>query len=207
MVEAYNLFIGGYIPKVEPKNSVHNRRELKNKYKSIVSLNNSNPLAMIRLSADTQKYALNVKELSMEMVEASQNALNGQGDQGKSATKDTMEIFNRLLKASDEYGVLKNEPSRPGAELRRLVAGFESELSASGIEVDENGYLKVADEESFRTPTSFLQALRDKADYMSMNPMEYVEKKVYSYAHLRRGDVGSSYASSAYSGMLFNSYC
>ena len=47
MVEAYNYYAGGFIPKVNPKTNVHNRRELKNKYKSIVALNNANPLAMI----------------------------------------------------------------------------------------------------------------------------------------------------------------
>ena len=73
MVEVYNYFIGGYIPKVSPKTNVHDRKELKNKYKSIVSLNNANPLAMIRLSPDTQIYALDVKEISMEMGEAAQN--------------------------------------------------------------------------------------------------------------------------------------
>ena len=40
-----------------------------------------------------------------------------------------------------------------------------------------------------------------------MNPMEYVEQKVYSYAHLYRNDIGTAYESSLYSGMLFNSYC
>ena len=42
MVEAYNYYAGGFIPKVNPKTNVHNRRELKNKYKSIVALNNAN---------------------------------------------------------------------------------------------------------------------------------------------------------------------
>ena len=42
---------------------------------------------------------------------------------------------------------------------------------------------------------------------MSMNPMEYVDKKVYSYAHLYRSDIGTAYQASAFSGMLFNSYC
>ena len=42
---------------------------------------------------------------------------------------------------------------------------------------------------------------------MSMNPMEYVDKKVYSYAHLHRNDVGYAYAQSIYTGMFFNSYC
>ena len=107
MIAAYNLYLGGFLPEVSPKNSIHNKRELKNKYKSIVSLNNANPLVMVKLSADTQAYALNVKEMSMELSEASQD----------------------------------------------------------------------------------------------------VDKKVYSYAHLYQSDIGTAYQASAFSGMLFNSYC
>ena len=48
MIAAYNLYLGGFLPEVSPKNSIHNKRELKNKYKSIVSLNNlSNPDVII----------------------------------------------------------------------------------------------------------------------------------------------------------------
>ena len=56
-------------------------------------------------------------------------------------------------------------------------------------------------------PSDFLQKLKEKCDYMSMNPMEYVDKKVYSYAHLYQSDIGTAYQASAFSGMLFNSYC
>ena len=33
MIAAYNLYLGGFLPEVSPKNSIHNKRELKNKYK------------------------------------------------------------------------------------------------------------------------------------------------------------------------------
>lgn len=75
MVEAYNYYAGGFIPKVNPKTNVHNRRELKNKYKSIVALNNANPLVMISLSKDTSDYALDVKSMSMELGEAASLAI------------------------------------------------------------------------------------------------------------------------------------
>ncbi len=168
MVEAYNYYIGGYMPKVDPRTNVHNRRELKNKYKNIISLNNANPLAMIRLSPDTQMYALDVKEMSMEMGEAAQNTLDG-----------------------------KPEETRKNAE----------ELVAAGFSISEESYLSISSEEAFKVPTDFMQALVDKCETMSMNPMEYVEKKVYSYAHLHQSDLGNAYASSVYTGMLFNSYC
>ena len=207
MVEAYNYFVGGYIPKVSPKTNVHNRRELKNKYKSIVSLNNANPLAMIRLSPDTQVYALDVKEMSMEMGEAAQNTLDSKPEEARSYAEDTVKLFNKLLERSDEYGLLKNKPSRPGCELRKLVSDHEDELQAAGFLIDEKGFLEISDQTEFEGPEKFMKNLQEKCEYMSMNPMEYVEKKVYSYAHLHQSDIGSSYAASVYTGMLFNSYC
>ena len=35
MIAAYNLYLGGFLPEVSPKNSIHNKRELKNKYKHL----------------------------------------------------------------------------------------------------------------------------------------------------------------------------
>lgn len=207
MVEAYNYFIGGYIPKVSPKTYVHNRRELKNKYKSIVSLNNANPLAMVRLSSDTQVYALDVKEISMEMGEAAQNALEAVEEDAREYSEKTVELFNRLLTRSDEYGSLKNKPSRPGCELRNLVSEYKDELEAAGFIVDEQGFLALEAQDGFQVPKTFMKELKDKCEYMSINPMEYVDKRVYSYAHLHQSDIGYAYVSSVYTGMLFNSYC
>jgi len=207
MVEAYNYFIGGYIPKVSPKTNVHDRKELKNKYKSIVSLNNANPLAMIRLSPDTQIYALDVKEISMEMGEAAQNTLDGKPEEAEEHAEKTLKLFNKLLSRSDEYGDLKNKPSRPGCELRNLVAANKEDLVAAGFDVSEDGFLSINKEKEFKIPVKFMKELKDKCEYMNMNPMEYVEKKVFSYAHLHQSDIGYAYASSVYTGMLFNSYC
>ncbi len=207
MVEAYNYFVGGYIPKVQPKTNVHNRKELKNKYKNIVSLNNAHPLAMIRLSPDTQMYALDVKEMSMEMGEAAQNTLDSKPEDTRKNAEDTVTLFNKLLARSDEYGLAKNKPSRPGGELRALVSAHKNELEAAGFSIDPESYLSISSDEAFKVPTDFMQALAEKCETMSMNPMEYVEKKVYSYAHLHQSDLGNAYASSIYTGMLFNSYC
>ncbi|WP_156922952.1 hypothetical protein [Eubacterium xylanophilum] len=207
MVEAYNLYIGGHIPDVSPKSSVHNRRQLKEKYKSIVSLNNSNPLAMIRLSSQTRDYALDVKELSIEIGEAAQNVLDGESESTRAYAEKTASLFNELLHKSDAYGEAHNRPSRPGAELRDLVSDYAQELFSSGFDVVDGGYLSISEDREFEVPTGFMQALKEKSEYMSMNPMEYVEKSVYSYAHLHQNDIGNSYESSMYSGMMFNSYC
>ena len=119
-------------------------------------------------------------------------------------------LFNKLLKRSDEYGQENGRPSRPGGELRNLVDVNAGELIQSGFTIDEDGFLKAPDFEngaSVNVPKNFAKQLQDKCEHMSMNPMEYVERKIYSYAHLHRRGVGSAYESSIYSGMLFNSYC
>ena len=207
MIAAYNLYLGGFLPEVSPKNSIHNKRELKNKYKSIVSLNNANPLVMVKLSADTQAYALNVKEMSMELSEASQDVLNGRSEDVEDNMNRVLSLYNGLLKRSDEYGEENHKPSRPGGELRYLVEGHTAELFESGIAIDSDGFLSFSDEAEIKVPEKFITDLAWKAEQMSMNPMEYVVKKVYSYAHLYQSDIGTAYQASAFSGMLFNSYC
>ena len=207
MIAAYNLYLGGFLPEVSPKNSIHNKRELKNKYKSIVSLNNANPLVMVKLSADTQAYALNVKEMSMELSEASQDVLNGRSEDVEDNMNRVLSLYNGLLKRSDEYGEENHKPSRPGGELRYLVEGHTAELFESGLAIDSDGFLSFSDEAEIKVPEKFIVDLASKAEQMSMNPMEYVDKKVYSYAHLYQSDIGTAYQASAFSGMLFNSYC
>ena len=207
MIAAYNLYLGGFLPEVSPKNSIHNKRELKNKYKSIVSLNNANPLVMVKLSADTQAYALNVKEMSMELSEASQDVLNGRSEDVEDNMNRVLSLYNGRLKRSDEDGGANHKPSRPGGELRYLVEGHTAELFESGIAIDSDGFLSFSDEAEIKVPEKFIADLASKAEQMSMNPMEYVDKKVYSYAHLYRSDIGTAYQASAFSGMLFNSYC
>lgn len=208
MVEAYNLYLGGYLPKVSPKSSVHNKSQLKSKYKSIVSLNNANPLVMVKLSNTTQAYALNVKEISMELGEAAEDTLAARTEDAADNLRKMGKLFNKLLKKSDEFGFANGKPSRPGGELRNLVERNTAELFEAGISIDEAGYLVVPEEDdSLHIPEQFTKQLVAKCEQMSMNPMEYVEKKVYSYAHLYQSDIGSAYESSIYSGMLFNSYC
>ncbi len=210
MVDVYNLYLGGYLPKVDPKTNVHNKRELKTKYKSIVCLNNANPLVMVKLSNDTQAYALDVKEMSIELGEAARDAVEGRGNDTRETLKKMTGIFNKLLQRSDEYGNANGRPSRPGGELRNIVDRSAGELLTSGLTIDDKGFLAVDEtktDSEIKVPTEFASHLIDKCEQMSMNPMEYVEKKVYSYAHLYRSDIGSAYESSLYSGMLFNSYC
>lgn len=208
MVDAYNLYLGGYLPKVPAKSSVHKKSELKAIYSSIVNLNKQSPLVMVNLSDEKQAYALDVKEMAMEMKSSTGSVLDKANDKPakEAALRETAATFNRLLARSDEYASRNNRPSRPGGELRNLVFEFKDELADAGFEMDELNFLK-APKEIGEVPESFIKALNKKSEYMSMNPIEYLDKKICSYGFLVNRNVGTSYGESIYSGMLFNYYC
>lgn len=211
MVEAYNHYLGGYLPQVPAKSSVHKKQELKNIYKNIRSLNQQSPLALVRLSDDKQAYALDVKEMSLELEAATDEVLSlyTDEDEKRDSLNQTVNVFNRLLKRSDEYGSLHDKPSRPGGELRSLVSEFREELESTGFVIRDDSTLVAPKhyQAGDALPEQFLTSLNYKSRSMSMNPMEYVEKKVFSYAFLSKEYQPSTYQESIYSGMLFSSYC
>lgn len=211
LVEAYNYYLGGYLPKVPAKSSLHKKSELKSIYKNIRSLNQKSPLGLIQLSDNKQAYILDVKEMSMELNAATEETLAAEamgGDKKKSFEK-TLGIFNRLLKRSDEFARESGNPSRPGGELRNLIQEFAYELDYAGVTIREDSTLYFEDdgEDEIRLPDEFLASLCYKSRSMSMNPFEYIDKKIYNYSFLSGAHRPSAYYESAYSGMLFNSYC
>lgn len=143
----------------------------------------------------------------MELGEVAGETLDARQADVPDDLRKMSDIFNDLLTRSDRYGEKTRKPSRPGGELRNLVERNAGELIEAGFTIDEKGFLTAPSEEKAMVPKEFMKQLADKCEHMSMNPMEYVEQKVYSYAHLYRNDIGTAYESSLYSGMLFNSYC
>ena len=60
--------------------------------------------------------------------------------------------------------------------------------------------------ESFGSLKSLSSALLNKSNQISLNPMNYVQKTVVAYKNPGH-NFASPYTTSAYSGMMFNSYC
>ena len=60
--------------------------------------------------------------------------------------------------------------------------------------------------ETFGSLKNLSASLMRKSNLVALNPMDYVQKTVVAYKNPGHNFV-SPYNSSAYSGMLFNSYC
>ena len=62
------------------------------------------------------------------------------------------------------------------------------------------------DVSSYQTLSGFAESLLKKTTQVSINPMEYVDRTIVAYKNPGHNFI-NPYMTSAYSGMIFNSYC
>nr|MCR4704978.1 hypothetical protein [Lachnospiraceae bacterium] len=103
-------------------------------------------------------------------------------------------------------------------EMRGLIGTYGDALGLSGMEFDKEGKLtfnaNVVDEfdfddkkvdAAFRGIQNFGTSLLRKTSQISLNPMEYVDKKIVAYKNPTHENFATPYITSEYSGMMFNS--
>lgn len=158
--------------------------------------------------------------------------LNGISEDGRSASiglktdvesltenvKNLIGGYNSFLKAMDQYTEKFPGSTKLSGELGNIVSIYKNELDSFGlslqedhsIAVDDSLLTQTASEEDvsamFSTIKDFANSLVRKTAQVSLDPMNYVDKKVVAYKHPGHEFV-SPYTPSPYSGMLFNSYC
>ncbi len=103
-------------------------------------------------------------------------------------------------------------------EMERLSSFHQNQLSSVGIDVAPNGQLTLNNalinqlfqsgevKETISNLNDFASSTLRKADDISLNPMNYVDKKIVAYKNPGK-NYCAPYITSAYSGMMFNGYC
>lgn len=107
--------------------------------------------------------------------------------------------------------------SRLLGEFERMARAYKETLQASGLDINDEGKIDVESIDRGRFTNKedvekVLESLKDfrnsvvkKADSMSSNPMEYLDKKIVAYKNPARS-FSSPYSSSAYAGIMFDGY-
>ena len=102
--------------------------------------------------------------------------------------------------------------------MERMSQFYQPDLEKLGFVFNESGELSLNDEafknsildESGHAQLSgirnFTNSVLRKTDQISLNPIEYVDKKIVAYKNPGH-NFATPYVTSNYSGMLFNSYC
>lgn len=103
-------------------------------------------------------------------------------------------------------------------EMRSIASIYKDSLNHLGLDVQEDGSFKLGQtaytnvmsiedpKEAFSTMRDFADSLLRKTEQISLNPMHYVEKTIVAYKNPGK-NFATPYITSAYSGMMFNSYC
>ncbi len=127
--------------------------------------------------------------------------------------------YNDFIKATSDY--LQTQPRSKNAlkEMNSIASQYRAHFENMGVSISDEGTLQVdtelfsknvADDESisdtFNTLKDFSNQLIQKSKDISLNPMNYVDRKIVAYKNPGR-NFASPYTTSAYSGMMFNGYC
>lgn len=127
--------------------------------------------------------------------------------------------YNRFIQDTSDY--LDTQPRSRHAirEMNQIAVLYQDSLNAMGVTRQEDGTLAVDREklgsslvssqnvsDTFHTLKDFSNMLLRKSNQITINPMNYVEKKIVAYKNPGHSYV-NPYMTSAYSGMMFNGYC
>ena len=127
--------------------------------------------------------------------------------------------YNSFIRSAASYLETQSRSRQLVREFSSIASHYGTSLENMGMHLQDDGILSVNDEKlqqaaasagndlsSFSVLKDFSSSLLRKSDQVSLNPMDYVDKKIVAYKNPGHNFV-SPYTTSAYSGMMFNSYC
>ena len=126
--------------------------------------------------------------------------------------------FNSFLRAVADYTDNQPKSNQLFNEMSGVARVFAHDLTSVGLNLNLDGTLEVDDDtlrqsamsddaaETFSPLKSFTNAVLRKSNQVSLNPMNYVNNIIVAYKNPGK-NYASPYITSAYSGMMFNSYC
>lgn len=126
--------------------------------------------------------------------------------------------YNQFLQSAIDYSETHKKSNYLIRDMQHITANYMKAFADYGITRSENGTLSMDRETFINTVQSgdkyeLLSTIKDftnttlrKANKVSLNPMDYVDRKIVAYKNPGK-NFAAPYITSAYSGMLFNGYC
>lgn len=126
--------------------------------------------------------------------------------------------YNDFIKAASSYLETQSKSRQLVRELSGIASVYSNSLEPMGLNLKEDGTLDVDKDtlrqtatqsadinETFGSLKNFSNMLLRKSDQVSLNPMDYVEKVMVAYKNPGHNFI-NPYVTSAYTGMMFDSY-
>ncbi len=163
-------------------------------------------------------YELTLNGISDQEDEAIRIGLKTDTESIHENINNLINSYNTFLDSSAAYSQEYSGGNRLLGEMKGIASYYYKDMAALGLQVGEDGQLRLADSsklseafldggaERLSAVKDFTNSLLRKTDQISLNPMDYVNKKIVAYKNPGR-NFANPYITSAYSGMMFNSYC
>ena len=142
---------------------------------------------------------------------------------------DADKILEHIEQFKDTYNdminLAKDYPSEQGLsiklirDMKRSLLPFKNEMESCGLYFDKDHMLQIDEslarqaieegdmQELFSAEHGLTRSLAKKSSYVTVNPMDYVDKKLIVYPNYSKQGITYPYSATMYSGMLFNYYC
>ncbi|MBQ8592524.1 MAG: flagellar filament capping protein FliD [Lachnospiraceae bacterium] len=126
--------------------------------------------------------------------------------------------YNNFLKSAAEYIESQPNSKRLLHEMKSVASFHSNSLEPLGLSLQSDGSIAlddsllsqtVADDnisELYSSVKDFTTSMLRKTTQVSINPMDYVNRKIVAYKNPGH-NYANPYITSAYTGMMFNSYC
>lgn len=126
--------------------------------------------------------------------------------------------YNSFLQAVSEYRTDQPKSNRLFSEMSSVARVYAKGLTSAGLNLNLDGTLEVDNnvlrqkatsedaKEAFSSMKGFTNSVLRKSNQVALNPMHYVNNVIVAYKNPGK-NFASPYITSAYSGMMFNSYC
>ncbi|MDE7276063.1 MAG: flagellar filament capping protein FliD [Lachnospiraceae bacterium] len=126
--------------------------------------------------------------------------------------------YNSFLQAAAEYSDRHPKSNRIVQEVGSISRYYARGLTSAGLNLNLDGTLEADNEviqktamngdakKAFSSIMDFTHSLVRKSNQISLDPMNYVNNIVVAYKNPGK-NFATPYITSAYSGMMFNSYC
>lgn len=131
---------------------------------------------------------------------------------------DLLNGYNSFINSTSGYSDSYPKSNRLVKEMSRITQLYYNEFTKMGVSRNQEGVLSLdkdtlrhaalsdGGKESLDTIKDFANSVLRKVNQVTLNPMQYVEKTIVAYKNPGH-NFATPYVTSAYSGMMFNSYC
>ncbi len=163
-------------------------------------------------------YNLQLKGVSSEEGETASIGLKTDVESLTENINTLVRGYNSFLQAVSEYSENQPKSNRLFNEMSSVARLYAKGLTQAGLNLNLDGTLEVDNDvlrqkamgddakEAFSSMKGFTNSILRKSNQVSLNPMNYVNNVIVAYKNPGK-NFASPYITSAYSGMMFNSYC